>query len=143
MAKCLEGLAKSCDILFIRKRRMHPLNCSYFDVNSTENDSILSKMPPTYIVFDALIRRGIFKASSSTEFAFPSLCMRMVRLLLTHFNVILCHCPSFSLRDIIVSMRFRPRAIALSCPLRRINAKKCLCFSFAPYKKMYQTKLQR
>lgn len=114
---------------------MHPLNCSNFDDNSAENDVMLSKMPPIYIIFEALMRRGILKTSSSMAFELPSLCMRIVSCLLTHFNVIRCQCPSFSLRDIIFSIRFLPRATMLSCPFRSVSVKKCFCFSFTPCKK--------
>lgn len=140
MAKCRPGIAKSCDKLFSRNRRMHPLNWSYFDVNSTKNDSWLSTMPPIYIVL--LMRRGIFKFSSSISLV-STLWHRMVSCLLMRFNVIRCQVPSFSRRDKIDSIRLRPRAITLSWPFRRITAKKCLGFSFVPCDQKKENKSDR
>lgn len=59
------GLAKSCVELFTLNRRMHPLNCSNFDCSSIGNDAMLSDRPPIYIIFDALMRRGILTVSAT------------------------------------------------------------------------------
>lgn len=91
-------------------------------------------MPPTYIIFDVLIRRGSFIICSvHWPAASATFCTRIVNCFLWCTNETRCHWPSFNLGDSTVSMRLRPRAITFNWPLRRFNVNECFGLSLAPY----------